>query len=125
MTTDRRYRLTSWLVRCLLPDDAIGTYVLWDQEQPVYAGRSDTSLRRRLIEHARVLAGTHFTFNVIHSPAAAFDLECSLYHALPRTIRNQIHPDRPEHVAAECSFCRTVLDRIRSARLPAGFGLTN
>lgn len=120
MTTGRRYHLTSWLIRCLIPDDVIGTYVIWDHEKPVYTGRSDTSLRRRLIEHARTTEGTHFTFDVIHSSEAAFDLECSSYHALPVTIRNHIHPDRPDRVTAECSFCRAVLHRVGSARLPAG-----
>jgi hypothetical protein len=114
----RRFVLRPWLVRSLLPVETIGTYVLWDRKAPFYAGRSDTSLQRRLVEHARVHRDTYFTFDVSHTADLAFDMECSLFHALHGRLRNQIHPGRPGYSTATCPFCRDHLLQVRIARLP-------
>lgn len=118
MATSRRFRLRPWLVRCLLPADAIGTYVLWDRRAPFYAGRSDTSLRRRLTEHAHNFTEAYFTFDIAHTSDIAFDMECSLFHALDGGVINRIHPGRPGFSAAACPFCRDSFEAVRMARLP-------
>lgn len=114
----RQYRLSRWLIRALLPENAIGAYVLWEDSQPIYTGRSDTSLRCRLIKHSRVFEDAYFHVRHQSLRVSGFDLECSVYHALGSTIRNQIHPRRPGFAADDCIFCNAALRRIEAAWLP-------
>lgn len=90
----RRYALKPWLIRALLPESIIGTYVLWSPTAPVYVGRSDTSLRRRLIEHAGVWPDIFFTYDIAFSAQDAYAMECSLFHALGDHTSNIDHPQR-------------------------------
>jgi hypothetical protein len=111
-----------WLVRRLLPADAVGTYVLWDGHAPFYTGRSNTSLRRRQTEHSRVFMDAHFTSDIAHLFGIAFDTECSLFHALVGGAINQIHLGCPENSTA-CPFCR---DSFHLARVtPPGSALVD
>ena len=103
---ERAYRLASWMVRALIPESRIGSYVLIDRDEPVYVGRSDTCLRRRLLQHAHRRRAEYFAYNVHHTRIQAYTMECALYHALAPQIRNLIHPDSPDQAAARCSYCR-------------------
>ncbi|GAB2646731.1 hypothetical protein GCM10009743_22980 [Kribbella swartbergensis] len=65
--TSRRYRLSPWLIRVIIPPATLGAYVLWDDSAPIYVGRSDTDLRRRLISHAiRGRVGISATTSSLH-----------------------------------------------------------
>lgn len=114
----RRYRLWCWLVRALIPEGLPGTYVLWDEDKPRYVGRSDTNLRRRLLEHSLNWPGAYFTFDVAHGAGFAFDMECSLFHALSDQTVNRNHPQRPT-LESDCPFCAATVKRITGARLAA------
>lgn len=103
---ERAYALTSWMVRALIPEARIGSYVLIDSGEPVYVGRSDTCLRRRLLQHAHRQRAEYFAYNVHHTRIQAYTMECALYHALTPQIRNRIHPDSPDRAVVRCSFCR-------------------
>lgn len=105
--TGRRFRLSPWLVRALIPDGVIGVYVLWSPTAPVYVGRSDTSLRRRLLEHARTWPDVFFAFDVAFSPEDAYRMECCLFHALGDRTTNIDHPQRVTSDDAAATSART------------------
>jgi predicted GIY-YIG superfamily endonuclease len=111
------YRLRPWLVRALIPPALIGTYVLYRDRKPIYVGRSDRDLQQRLLQHAATIRGDYFTYDVHPNPMTAFDVECSLFHALADEVTNLIHPDRPNHQEATCLFCFDTLADIRQSRL--------
>ncbi|MFK0402735.1 hypothetical protein ACIQTT_10425 [Microbacterium sp. NPDC090225] len=114
----RRMLLTPWLIRACIPDGTVGTYTLWDSAGPVYIGRSDTCLRRRLLEHAaKWPVGIYFTFDVSHSVHDAFTMECSLFHALGDTTTNIDHPPRPRLGDPPCPFCASSFHATRGNRL--------
>lgn len=70
-----------------------------------YVGRSDSSVRRRLLQHAR--EGDYSNFYVEHfeTPVQAFFRESRLYHYHIGTIENEIHPARPAGYDGPCSGC--------------------
>jgi hypothetical protein len=103
--TTRRYRLSPWLIRALIAPATVGAYVLWDGPMPAYVGRSDNDLRQRLVHHALQGRGGYFSFDSVRSPGQAFNLECSLYHALAGSTTNLIHPARPRQQVTVCAFC--------------------
>lgn len=115
----RRYRLDQWLVRVLVPPHVLGVYVLWNPVEPFYVGRSDTSLRRRLLEHAGDYRSTYFTYDVSNTADEAFDKECSLYHALSGSTVNRYHPHRPDAGHPGCTFCLAAFIAVRNERLSA------
>jgi hypothetical protein len=115
----RRYRLQPWLVRALIPPGAVGTYVLYRGEEPVYVGRSDRNLQQRLLQHAAYCRGEYFGYDVHWHPLAAFEVECSLYHALRLSLENVLHPDHPDYLEADCPFCVETLTDILANRLGA------
>jgi hypothetical protein len=116
--TPRRYRLKSWFIRSLVPEGAPGAYVLWTPTMPVYVGRSDTCLRRRLLEHARSFPDfMYFTYNVTWRPQDAFVVECSLFHALGDTTLNLSHPQRARASDHPCGFCLDTISAIQKDRL--------
>ena len=76
---------------------------------PLYPGRSDTDVRRRLLEHARAAIFTHFRFFPTRRVKEAYLRECRDYHLLrEQGITNIIHPRRPRHLHYECPFCKGV-----------------
>lgn len=115
--TPRRYALKPWLIRALIPEGVMGTYVLWSPSAPVYVGRSDTSLRRRLLEHARQWPDIYFTFDEASSPEDAYAMECSLFHALGEHTSNIDHPQRVAADDPPCLFCMDTVLAITSNRL--------
>ena len=118
MTGQRRFSLRPWLIRALIPSHRVGTYVLSRQADVVYIGRSDTDLRRRLIEHALNRgASTYFTYAIHRSALMAYDDECSLFHAVGDRTTNIAHPQSPAGVTAPCGFCQANLAATRRDRL--------
>ena len=83
----------------------------------MYVGRSDTSLRRRLLEHAAAWPDIFFTYDVAHSPEDAYAMECSLFHALGENTTNIDHPRRFTTADTPCGFCEDTFTQIREARL--------
>ncbi|MFD3796184.1 hypothetical protein ABZ326_18620 [Streptomyces californicus] len=81
-----------------------------------YIGRSDTNLRRRLLEHCATKRGDYFTYDLFPTPEQAFVMECSLFHGL-RPFRNILHPDRPDHENPSCPFCPDAIDSVLKNRL--------
>ena len=86
-----------------------GVYVLYESTPTHgpriarYVGRSDTSLRERLMDHK----GQYSVFFVRYAdtPDEAFRFECEFYHRYIDTIENKIHPDRPDKSSAICPIC--------------------
>ena len=89
--------------------DRPGAYVLYEiphihgRRVARYVGRSDTSLRDRLMDHR----GQYSVFFVRYAdtPDKAFRFECEFYHRHIDTIKNKIHPDRPDGSDAVCPIC--------------------
>ena len=111
MSTSEQRRLFSlepWLIRAIVPPGLVGAYLLYRHERPVYAGRSDSDLRTRLMSHAYNNRADYFDFDVQPDPRRAFDLECALYHALAGQTANLIHPASPVSTDAGCFVCTSL-----------------
>jgi hypothetical protein len=117
MMRPRSFRLAPWVVRALIPEGYIGTYVLYRYGAPHYIGRSDVCVRRRLLEHCASVRGEYFTYDVHSFADQAFTAECSLFHALRPQLTNVLHPDRPNYSQAVCPFCPATLRAVRRQRL--------
>ncbi len=106
----RLYKLTPWLIRMIIPSQLIGTYTLYLNDslgcRPVYTGRSDTDLRRRLISHPLMGYATHFEYNTYDCPEKAFIVECAQYHLSKGIYLNKIHPAIPNGSLISCPFCK-------------------
>ena len=113
----RIYKLQSWLIRALIPTKLTGTYVLYDAGDPIYVGRSDRDLQQRLLQHAASGRGEYFSYDALWHPLAAFEVECSLFHALGSEVGNVLHPARPDYVSARCPFCPESFTEVRDSRL--------
>jgi len=113
----RAYRLAPWLVRALIPPGVTGTYVLLANGHAIYTGRSDTDLRRRLVEHARAGRGEFFDFDAHAHRRAAFVTECAAYHALGAGLENRIHPASPAGTGDDCPFCPATIAATIGGRL--------
>jgi predicted GIY-YIG superfamily endonuclease len=107
------------MVRAVIPARLIGTYVLYRKSKPVYIGRSDTDLQRRLLRHSSTGRGDYFTYDVHRTSLQAFEVECSLYHALRPDITNVLHPDLPNFGTGVCPFCHDTLASILGNRIQA------
>jgi hypothetical protein len=106
------HRLTPDVIRTFVPAAQPGTYRLHRHGGVVYLGRSDTDLRRRLLEHALARRGDHFTWHVHSSAWAAWIDECSQWHDLPGLAENLVHPARPDSSDDRCPFCPETLRLI-------------
>ena len=103
----------------LIPADKVGSYILYRACAPIYIGRSDTDLRRRLVQHAAAGTGEYFRYDVHPNPTRAFRAECSLYHAVDGPLVNRIHPDAPDYLDIDCAFCNANLHDVLDNRLVA------
>ncbi|QES42906.1 hypothetical protein DEJ49_19650 [Streptomyces venezuelae] len=113
-------RLSPSLVRTLIPPQRIGTYVLYSEDgHPTYVGRSDTDIRRRLLRHCSDRRADYFTYDVHHSAASAYMVECALFHLLTPDASNRIHPARPEGHPIPCTFCLPQQQAARRDRVYA------
>ena len=124
MTPTRAWLLTPSVVSLLVPS-APGVYILGQARPaftPIYAGRSDIDLRRRLAVHARRGLATHFTWRLCNDSREAFLQECVLYHLLREThvLENQRHPDARDRRNTGCPLCQRSLGRGSVAFSGAG-----
>lgn len=117
MIRHRLYRLRPWLVRALIPPEQVGSYILYRAAVPVYVGRSDSDLRRRLLQHTGAGTAEYFSYDIHPSPWQAFQAECSLYHATIGQLTNRVHPRAPTSVATVCPFCGNELHQLLDSRL--------
>ena len=87
--------------------EKIGNYALGKMDGQVfrvsYVGRSDTDLRKRLLNHIDE-PYTHFKYSYATSKKAAFEKECKNFHDF-NPPDNSIHPDRPEGTDWKCPLC--------------------
>lgn len=101
-----------WVLRIVLPSKLIGTYTLYKRGSsgitPIYVGRSDTDLLRRLVSHPYQDIATHFHLDIHESPEQAFIVECSLFHMYEQMVINKIHPAVPRNSTLRCPFCQTM-----------------
>lgn len=119
-TGHRLYRLAPWVIRVLIPSTIVGTYVLYASDgTPIYVGRSDTCLRRRLVTHAVLRRAKYFDYQVRWTPERAYIAECAAFHAFAGLLTNAIHPASPSGCSVRCPFCRTTFDLVRSSRVEA------
>lgn len=105
MSAERPLRLRPWLIRAVLPPKRIGTYRLHRHGGIVYVGRSDTDLRRRLIQHADANRADFFTYDIHWTREQAYVMECALFHNTRHQAMNKIHPAIPAGEAVPCPFC--------------------
>lgn len=94
-------------IRALIPSGHVGAYLLLRDNMPIYVGRSDRCLRRRLCGHEKIAEASHIVWEPCRDPLRAFYLEALWYDQLSHlpSLRNQIHPARPEGNGTPCPFC--------------------
>lgn len=112
MKGTRAWQLSPWAVRVLIPPAVIGAYLLGEPSLAgrfvfQYVGRSDTDLRRRLLEHWKLGTALYFRAIPCRDAAEAFKTECFLWHALKDDLplRNVLHPDSPNGRESHCPYC--------------------
>ncbi len=106
----RLYVFKPWMVRALIPEQVVGSYMLYTidgkRAVPIYCGRSDHDLRRRLVTHPFLRKAAYFDYFVHPGPEQAFINESTLYHLYKGKIRNLIHPAAPNHSHIKCPYCQ-------------------
>lgn len=104
-----------WL-RVLIPSSVIGSYLLLDNDRPIYVGRSDTCLQVRLANHELLGSASHVIWEVCSSARQAFHMESFWYDRLkPGGLLNQVHPARPAGHLWPCPFCTIDGSSVRAA----------
>lgn len=105
-------RFTRGVVDLQVPAGTVGAYLLVEQDRrgvrPLYVGRSDTCLRRRLSRHPLQGRATHFVISPARDSRQAFALESYWYHqysAQGGSLTNRIHPASPARTGHRCPFC--------------------
>ena len=80
-----------------------------------YIGRSDTCLKRRLLEHAKKGKYEAFIFRKTEQIKESFDIECREWHLLKNIgqLDNLIHPDSPTRLPYKCKYCSSI-DKMNS-----------
>jgi hypothetical protein len=81
-------------------------YILDERFQTTYVGRSDTCLRRRLLDHVRERWQERFIVRPTLSRKEAYRLECLFYHLERAELGNKIHPGKPAGIETECPYCK-------------------
>lgn len=96
-------------IKQLVPKKSVGSYrlgVFSDENLDVrYFGRSDTDLRRRLLQHAKEEKFSHFTFETANMLFDAFRQECRDWHMNISNIKNCVHPFAPKRLPYVCPYC--------------------
>lgn len=104
----KRYPLMKHVIEEKIPKKFIWLYYLWIihkwEFRALYVWRSDTLLKRRLLQHNRVNRYTHFAFIKTETIIDAFLLECRERHRL-RKLNNKIHPNAPKRLPYRCPYC--------------------
>lgn len=119
-------RFTRGVVNLQVPTGTIGAYLLVEHDEegvrPLYVGRSDTCLRRRLSRHPLHGRATHFVVAPARDPHQAYGIESYWYHryrSMGCSIANQIHPASPARTGRRCPFCpEAAVVRALSRALP-------
>lgn len=110
-TSIRRFafQFSPEVVYTLIPRKIVGTYLLMKHGTPIYVGRSDHCLQKRLSSHPLLTYASHFVWEVCPSPLQAFCLESFWFHGLQNKsqLLNIIHPARPVGFEGLCPFCNT------------------
>lgn len=101
------FRFDAAIVRQHLPAGVVGSYLLLDGRVPVYVGRSDSCLRRRLKNHPLLGRASHVTWEPTSSLGRAFMLEAFWFHELhgEPSLLNIAHPARPAGSTWRCPYC--------------------
>ena len=102
------FRLDEAVVKTLFGKNIIGMYVLGDYTEGHfkvgYVGRSDKSLRNRLLQHSKTNEYNYFYYTPTDTIFEAFKLECREWHRF-FDITNSIHPDSPNNLPYKCPYC--------------------
>ena len=94
-----------------IEDGRPGVYVLGDDEDgfvPKYVGRSDSSLKKRLMTHNHLYEHSYFIYKYVDNEKEAFYTESKWWHdckAQGLVLDNRIHPDAPNGTSLECPYC--------------------
>ena len=67
-----------------------------------YVGRSDDSLADRLRSHELIRTYPTFVFAYAIDANRAYCMECEMFHEWPQSLKNQIHPARPQGSRIRC-----------------------
>ena len=100
------------LIRKMIKKDEPGVYVLGNEQNgefvPRYVGRSDYSLRKRLLTHNHLYEYDYVVFRTVSCSKEAFYTESKWWHDCNNNgyeIDNKIHPDAPSGTYIECPYC--------------------
>ena len=109
------YLFSQEIIEKNVPDNCFGNYALgYKNEQTgvfivLYVGRSDTNLRKRLLDHlGEDKRFKHFKFIKQVDIRQAYLLECKNYHDFggeDGKLLNKVHPDCPSGYAINCPIC--------------------
>lgn len=102
-------------IRSLIGNGVIGAYLLLRDGRPLYAGRSDSCLATRLVQHELLSQASHLFWEVCRDPVRAFHCEAFLFdssHGLPGFL-NRVHPARPAGYEGDCPFCSINVADVR------------
>lgn len=107
-------------IRALVPSGYAGAYLLLQGHTPIYVGRSDRCLRRRLCQHEKLAEASHLVWQPCRDPLRAFYLEAFWYDQMNQlsSMRNLIHPARPDGRNEPCPFCSVDAQSVMAV-LPA------
>ena len=98
------YRLVDKIIISQVPDTK-GIYFLGDVQDGTfvvgYVGRSDASIRERLLSHELKEQFEYFSFESTRTKRDAFLLETEYYYLYRDSIVNKIHPDLPSGLLME------------------------
>jgi len=109
---NRLYKLDEENIKKNVSSRLKGTYrlgeVVENKFQPLYVGRSDKSLRMRLLQHAKFGIYTFFTFRISHGERAPYMRECVDFHTFSG-LDNKIHPATGTSFH-RCPICSVIVD---------------
>lgn len=116
---------TPAIVRRIISGAGPGAYALGRDDGGFvvgYVGRSDHSVRERLVAHERLVEFDYFIARSADNAGGAFQLECAFWHACleaGRPLANIIHPGRPRGSGLECPYCHfaTNVRRLLAAQI--------
>jgi len=104
-------------IRKVVKGDKAGVYILGNEENgefvPKYVGRSDYSIRHRLLTHNYMYNYEYFVFKYVRNTKEAFLTEAKWWHDCLNNelkIDNKIHPDSPNGIYIECPYCAFAKD---------------
>jgi hypothetical protein len=104
MVKENIYKFTKKEIERKTPNN-IGIYFLGDIRDGKfvigYVGRSDDSLKTRLLHHNHTGKFTHFSFQIVKSMREGFILETEYCNLVCGRTINKIHPNKPHLLQME------------------------